>query len=510
MDYIKFKHELLKTKISSENIEKQHKRNKLTAEERINLLLDKNTFVELNAFTMHRSSNFGIDKKKFYRDGIITGCGKINGRLVYIAVQDFTTIGGSMSEMQSQKLCSVLEKAISTGSPFIQINDSGGARIQEGIQSLEAYGKIFKLNTIASGVIPQFSIILGPCAGGAVYSPAIMDFIFMVKNTSKMFITGPAVIKSVTHEEIDIEKLGGALTHNQISGNAHFYYESEQECFSDFRDLFSLLPENNTQLPPLKETKDTPTKSIIELNNIIPDDPKKSFDMKKIIELVVDDNEIFEVQELYAQNAIVCFARLNGKTIGVVANQPKVSAGCLDINSSDKIARFVRFCDAFNIPLINFIDVPGFLPGIQQEYNGIIRHGAKILYAFSEATVPKIALIVRKAFGGAYIALSSPAMGFDRTISWPNAEVAVMGAEGAVDIIYKKEILENKDDKNFRQKKIDEYKNKFSNPVFSAKENVIDMIIEPQYTRIELINALEMLKNKKEQRPFKKHGNIPL
>ncbi len=509
--YIEFKKELLKTKLSDARINSQHTKNKLTAEERINLLADKDTFVELNAFTTHRSNNFDLPNKRIYRDGIITGCCRIKGKLVFVAFQDFTAIGGSMGEMQAQKLCNVLEKALETGAPFIQINDSGGARIQEGIMALEGYNKIFKLNTLASGVIPQISAILGPCAGGASYSPAITDFVFMVKDISKMFITGPNVIKQVTGEDVTLEELGGAMTHNQISGNAHFYYETERECFNSIRELIYLLPSNNTELAPGPDNyRDIAARPAPELNNIVPDDPKKTFDMKTIIKAVVDDNYFYEVHSLYAPNAIVGFARLNKRTVGIVANQPKFSAGSIDINSSDKIARFVRFCDCFNIPIINFVDVPGYLPGVSQEYGGIIRHGAKVLFAYAEATIPKIAVIVRKAFGGAYIALASPSLGYDRVICWPNAEIAVMGAEAAVEIIYAKELNSSEERDKFKKQKVEEYKKLFSNPLNAAALNIVDMIIEPQYTRIELINAIEMLITKKQFRPYKKHGNIPL
>lgn len=507
-----FKSKLVKAQIQNneERVEKQHSKGKLTAIERINKIVDKDSFVELNIFTIGRCNDFGLDKKKEYGDGVITGCGKINGRLIYIASQDFTVSGGSMSEMQAEKIINIMDKALSCGVPFLQINDSGGARIQEGIFSLEAYGKIFKRNTLASGVIPQFSFILGPCAGGASYSPGITDFIFMVNKISNMFITGPTVIKEVTHEEVSSEQLGGAMTHNKISGNAHFYAESEEKCFNKFKYLFSLLPSNNSELAPSGNSDDSPTRTIPELNNILPEDTKKSYDMKNIILSVVDKNSFIEVQKYFAVNAITGFARLNNRTVGIVANQPLIYAGCLDINSSDKIARFVRFCDSFNIPLINFVDVPGFLPGIDQEYNGIIRHGAKILFAYSEATVPKISLIIRKAFGGAYVALCAKSLGYDRIIAWPTADIAVMGAEGAVAIIYGQELKKSSESALLREEKIKEYREFFSNPLNASKLNIVDSIIEPQYTRIELINALEMLVTKFEYRPKKKHGNIPL
>ncbi|HPN31805.1 MAG TPA: carboxyl transferase domain-containing protein [bacterium] len=508
--YNEIKTKIIESKISTERTEFQHNKNKLTAEERIDMLADKDTFVELNSMAMHRCVNFDMPDKKEFRDGIITGSGKINGRLAYISSQDFTFMGGSMSETQGVKVCNILKKALECGTPFIQINDSGGARIQEGILSLEAYGKIFRLNSVASGVIPQISAILGPCAGGAVYSPALTDFVFMVKDISKMFITGPNVIKQATSETVTVEELGGAMTHNHISGNAHFYYETEQECFAGIKKLLSFLPSNNSEQPPAFELSDSPIRSIPHLDEILPDDPKKSYDMKQIIISVLDNNDFFEVHQYFAQNAITGFGRLNGKTVGITANQPKFFAGCLDINSSDKISRFVRFCDCFNIPIINFVDVPGYLPGVNQEYGGVIRHGAKILYAFAEATVPKISLITRKAFGGAYIALASQSLGYDRVISWPKSDVAVLGAEGAVEVIYGKEIAVSQNPELFKLEKINEYKKMFSNPIQSANLGIIDMVIEPQYSRIELINSLEMTRSKKELRPYKKHGNMPL
>ncbi|HPG31945.1 MAG TPA: carboxyl transferase domain-containing protein, partial [bacterium] len=466
--YNEIKTKIIESKISTERTEFQHNKNKLTAEERIDMLADKDTFVELNSMAMHRCVNFDMPDKKEFRDGIITGSGKINGRLAYISSQDFTFMGGSMSETQGVKVCNILKKALECGTPFIQINDSGGARIQEGILSLEAYGKIFRLNSVASGVIPQISAILGPCAGGAVYSPALTDFVFMVKDISKMFITGPNVIKQATSETVTVEELGGAMTHNHISGNAHFYYETEQECFAGIKKLLSFLPSNNSEQPPAFELSDSPIRSIPHLDEILPDDPKKSYDMKQIIISVLDNNDFFEVHQYFAQNAITGFGRLNGKTVGITANQPKFFAGCLDINSSDKISRFVRFCDCFNIPIINFVDVPGYLPGVNQEYGGVIRHGAKILYAFAEATVPKISLITRKAFGGAYIALASQSLGYDRVISWPKSDVAVLGAEGAVEVIYGKEIAVSQNPELFKLEKINEYKKMFSNPIQSA------------------------------------------
>ena len=485
-----------------EAIKKQHQKGKLTAKERIDLLLDKNTFTELNELVELTSHDFDLQEKKQPGDGVITGYGKINGKPVCIFSQDFTFMGGSMGEMHNKKIASIQEHALSTGCPIIGLFDSGGARIQEGIHGLDVGGKIFKNNTLASGVIPQISVILGPCAGIAVYSPALTDFTFMTKKISNMFITGPDVIKSVTGEDINFENLGGPLVHNEKSGVASFIAENEKDCFDAIKLLLSYLPQNNLENPNLINTNDNPTRTNNKLKNIVPKDPKKVYDIKEVIEEVTDKNTFLEIQPLYAQNIVTGLARLNSQTIGIVANQPNVLAGCLDINSSDKIARFVRFLDNFNIPIINLVDVTGYLPGIEQEHNGIIRHGAKILYAYSEATVPKISLVMRKAYGGAYIALVSKDMGYDKVIAWPAAEIAVMGAEQAVNIIHRKE--------NNKANKIKEYKEKFLNPTEAAKHGKVDIITEIKDTRKTLISCLEMLANKREKRPAKKHGNMPV
>jgi len=497
------------SELNKEAIKKQHSKGKLTARERIDILLDKGSFTEVDEFIELRSQNYNLQDKKKPGDGVITGYGKINRKPVCIYVQDFMFMGGSMGEMHNKKIASIMEHALKTGCPIIGLLDSGGARIQEGINSLDAGGAIFKNNTLASGVIPQISVILGPCAGIAVYSPALADFIFMTKKISYMFITGPDVIKTITGENIDFEGLGGSITHSEKSGVSHFNTENEKECFEILKLLLSYLPQNNMENPPVLNTNDNAERSNSRLKDIIPKDPKKSYDVKNVLEEVVDKNTFLEIQSLYAQNAVIGLARLNNQTIGVVANQPKILAGCLDINSSEKIARFVRFCDSFNIPLINFVDVTGYLPGINQEHGGIIRHGAKILYAYSEATVPKISLVMRKAYGGAYIALVSKEMGFDKVIAWPDAEIAVMGAEQAVSIIHKKELKGNNINK-IKAQKIKEYSEKSLNPQEAAKYGQVDMIIEPKNTRKVLINTLENLMSKRERRPSKKHGNIPL
>jgi acetyl-CoA carboxylase carboxyltransferase component len=488
--------------MNKESIKKQHSKGKLTAKERVDLLLDKGSFTELNELVELTSHDYNLQEKKHPGDGVITGYGKINGKPVCIFAQDFTFMGGSMGEAHNKKIASIQEHALQTGTPIIGLFDSGGARIQEGIHGLDIGGLIFKNNVLASGVIPQISVILGPCAGIAVYSPALTDFIFMTKKISNMFITGPDVIKTVTGENIDFDTLGGPIAHNQKSGVAHFITEDEKDCFENVKLLLSYLPQNNMENPNVISTNDSIERKNTKLTDIIPKDPKKSYDVKAVIEEVVDKNTFLETQELYAQNAVTGLARLNNSTIGIVANQPKILAGCLDINSSDKIARFVRFCDSFNIPIINLVDVTGYLPGTNQEHNGIIRHGAKILYAFSEATVPKISLVMRKAYGGAYIALVSKDMGFDKVIAWPQAEIAVMGAEQAINIIYRKE-------KN-KTSKIKEYKEKFLNPLEAAKHGKVDIIAEKKDTRKILINCLDMLMTKREKRPAKKHGNMPV
>ncbi|GAB4311990.1 MAG: acyl-CoA carboxylase subunit beta [Bacteroidales bacterium] len=488
-----------------ERIERQHKAGRKTARERINDLLDKNTFVEVDKFVTHRATDFGIDKNKILGDGVVAGYGKIDGRLVYVFAQDFTVFGGTLSRANADKIIKIMDLALRMGAPVIGLNDSGGARIQEGVESLAGYADIFYRNTISSGVIPQISAVLGPCAGGAVYSPAITDFILMVKDTSYMFVTGPDVIKTVTHEEVTKEELGGALTHNSKSGVAHFVAENDEQAMMMLRELFSFLPSNNMEDPPVKPCLDDIHREDESLQTVVPDDPNKPYDMKGIIHTVVDDHNFFEVQPYYAQNIIVGFARFGGRPVGIVANQPNNLAGVLDINSSVKGARFVRFCDAFNIPLVTFVDVPGFLPGTTQEFGGIIKHGAKLLYAFAEATVPKITIITRKAYGGAYDVMSSKHIGADVNLAYPTAEIAVMGPEGAVNIIFRNK-LEEKD----RQKAVEEYKNTFASPYKAAALGYIDEIIYPKQTRFKIIQALEMTQNKSRSNPPKKHGNIPL
>ncbi len=493
-----------------ERIKAQHDKGKLTARERIELLLDEGTFIEHQPYVTVRSTDFGMDKKRFMGDGVVTGTGKVNGRQVFLFAQDFTVLGGSLGEMHAERIAEVQMLAAKNGTPFIQINDSGGARIQEGILSLHGYGKIFKANTLSSGVIPQFSIILGPCAGGAVYSPAITDFTLMVDGISNMYITGPDVIKAVTGEEITHEALGGAQAHCVNSGNAHFRFKTEEECMNFLRRLLSYLPSNNMELPPIVETGDPVDRETPDLIHILPDNPKRPYDIRDFINEIFDRNSFLEVHKEYAINVVVGFAKLNGRTVGVFANQPKVLAAALDINSADKAARFLRFCDAFNIPIISLVDVPGFLPGVAQEHGGIIRHGAKILYAIAEATVPKIALIIRKAYGGAYIAMASKALGYDRVLAYPTAEIAVMGAEGAANIIFRREIKAAENPEEKRQEKIREFRETVMNPFIAAGYGFVDDIIEPRYSRIELIRSLEMNIRKREDRPPKKHGNIPL
>ncbi|MDQ0183812.1 acyl-CoA carboxylase subunit beta [Cytobacillus sp. FSL W7-1323] len=492
-----------------ERIEKQHEKGKLTARERIALLVDDGTFVELNPFIEHRSNDFGLDKQKGPGDGVITGYGKVNGRPIFLFSQDFTVFGGALGEMHAKKIVNVMDLAAENGAPFIGLNDSGGARIQEGVVSLDGYGQIFYRNSIYSGVIPQISVILGPCAGGAVYSPAITDFVFMVENTSQMFITGPKVIETVTGEKITAEDLGGANVHNTISGNAHFKGKTEEEVIAQVRDLLSYLPQNNEERTPRKADESTDDYRP-DLTDIIPFDAIRPYDVRKVIDQVVDADSFLEVQPDFAKNIVVGLARIKGESIGLVCNQPKVMAGGLDIDSSDKAARFIRFCDSFNIPLVTFEDVTGFFPGIKQEHGGIIRHGAKILYAYSEATVPKLTVILRKAFGGAYVALNSKSIGADLVFAWPNAEVAVMGPQGAANIIFAKEIATSENPEQTRAQKIEEYREKFANPYVAASRGMVDDVIDPRETRIKIIQALDMLKNKKETRPFKKHGNMPL
>ena len=493
-----------------ERIEKQHSKGKLTARERISVLLDEGSFEEIHTFVTHRCHEFGMEKKEFYGDGVVTGFGTVEGRLVYVSSQDFTVLGGSLGEMHAKKIGHVQQLALKNGAPFVQINDSGGARIQEGVLSLEGYGEIFKWNTLASGVVPQISVVLGPCAGGAVYSPAITDFIFMVDQTSHMFITGPQVIKTVTGEEVSFEALGGALTHNSVSGVAHFFAPSEEECLLQVRKLLSYLPSNNVEDPPLTKVQDLPYREDKTLRDMVPEDPQKSFDVKDVIHAIADNGEFLEVHALYAENLVVGFARLHGKVVGIVANQPRVLAGCLDINASDKGARFIRFCDAFNIPLIAIVDVPGFLPGVSQEHGGIIRHGAKMLYAYAEANVPKISLIVRKAYGGAYVCMCSRHLGTDVILAWPQAEIAVMGPEGAANIVFRREIQQADDPEKVRKEKVLEFRETFANPYVAAQKGSVDAVIDPGKTRYHLIKALQMLSRKREARPRKKHGSIPL
>jgi propionyl-CoA carboxylase beta chain len=494
----------------SRGIETQHRKGKLTARERLDLLLDPDTFNELDMFVTHRTSDFGLSEKKFPGDGVVTGYGQIDGRLVYVFSQDFTVFGGSLSEAHAEKICKVMDLAMKNGAPVIGLNDSGGARIQEGVVSLGAYADIFLRNTLASGVVPQISAIMGPCAGGAVYSPAITDFIFMVEETSYMFVTGPNVLKAVTHEDVTFEQLGGAKVHNDTSGVAHFSCPSEPDCIRMIRRLLSYIPSNNLEDAPRIVPVDSPARAEEVLDSIIPDNPNKPYDMKSVIQYIVDDGVFFEVQEYFATNVIVGFARLNGRSVGIVAQQPKALAGVLNINASDKAARFVRFCDCFNIPLITFVDVPGFLPGVGQEHSGIIRHGAKLLYAYCEATVPKITVITRKAYGGAYDVMSSKHVRGDINYAWPTAEIAVMGADGAVNILFKDEIERAEDPEQRRKELIAEYIDKFANPYIAASRGYIDEVIEPHQTRSKLISALEMLKNKRDTNPPKKHGNIPL
>ncbi len=493
-----------------ERIEVQHKKGKLTARERLELLLDKGSFRETDMLVSHRTHDFDLQERKYLSDSVVTGWGTIEGRLVYVYSQDFTVFGGSLGEVHSEKICKVMDLALKNGAPIIGLNDSGGARIQEGVVSLGAYADIFLRNTLASGVIPQISAIMGPCAGGAVYSPALTDIIFMVRNSSYMFVTGPDVVHAVTHEKVTFEDLGGADVHASTSGVCHYVAENESDCLYMIRLLLSYLPQNNLEDPPIISTTDDRLRTEDALDTIIPDDPSKPYEMCEVIRMIVDNGEFFEIHENYAPNIVVGFARLGGQSVGIVANQPAVLAGVLDINSSDKAARFVRFCDSFNVPIITFVDVPGFLPGTSQEHGGIIRHGAKLLYAYCESTVPKITIITRKAYGGAYDVMSSKHIRGDLNFAWPTAEIAVMGPEGAVNIIFKKELAEADDPEARRKELVAEYREKFAHPYIAASRGYIDDVIEPRLTRPRLINALEMLTNKRDSNPAKKHGNIPL
>ncbi|WP_339146682.1 MULTISPECIES: acyl-CoA carboxylase subunit beta [unclassified Sutcliffiella] len=492
-----------------DRIDKQHEKGKLTARERIELLVDEGTFVELNPFIEHRCNDFGLQGKKGPGDGVVTGYGKVNGKPIYLFSQDFTVFGGALGEMHAKKIANVMDMAAKNGAPIVGLNDSGGARIQEGVLSLDGYGHIFYRNSIYSGVIPQISVIMGPCAGGAVYSPAITDFVFMVEKTSQMFITGPKVIETVTGEKISSEGLGGAKVHNAISGNAHFSSSSEEEVLAQVRNLLSYLPQNNEEKPE-RISCEQGDDYRPDLADAIPFDAIRPYDVRIVINQVVDEGSFMEVHKDFAKNIVVGLARLKGEVVGLVCNQPKVMAGGLDIDSSDKASRFIRFCDSFNIPLITFEDVTGFFPGVKQEHGGIIRHGAKILYAYSEATVPKLTVILRKAYGGAYVALNSKSIGADLVFAWPNAEIAVMGPQGAANIIFAREINESANPEETRAQKIEEYREKFANPYVAASQGMVDDVIDPRETRIKLIQSLEMLRNKKETRPYKKHGNIPL
>ena len=491
-------------------IEKQRKQGKMTARERIEVLLDRGSFHEIDSFVEHRETNFGMGDKKFLGDSVITGWGTIDSRLVYVYSQDFTVFGGSLSEVHAQKICKIMDMAVKNGAPLVGINDSGGARIQEGVVSLGGFADIFLRNTLASGVVPQISAIMGPCAGGAVYSPALTDFIFMVKKTSHMFITGPDVVKAVTGEEVTFEELGGAMTHNQVSGVAHMAAESEEDCLYLIREMMSYMPSNNMEDAPFEATMDDPLRADIELDSIVPDNPNKPYDIRDVIHHIFDDGKFYETQEHFAQNVVVGFARLGGHSVGIVANQPMVLAGVLDIDASEKAARFVRFCDCFNIPLIVFEDVPGFLPGINQEHGGIIRKGAKLLYAFCEATVPKMTVITRKAYGGAYCVMNSKHIRSDLNFAWPTSEIAVMGPDGAVNIIFRRDLAEADDPVAKKAELVDDYRDRFANPYVAARMGFVDDVILPHETRARLINGLNMLQNKRDTNPPKKHGNIPL
>ena len=489
-----------------ERIKKQHAKGKLTARERLEILLDEGSFQELDMFVEHRAVDFDMDKQKIPGDGVVTGYGKINGKLVYVFSQDFTVFGGSLSETHAEKICKIMDHAVRNGAPLIGLNDSGGARIQEGVVSLGGYAEVFKRNVLASGVIPQISLVMGPCAGGAVYSPSMTDFIFMVEDSSYMFVTGPDVVKTVTHEEVTAEELGGASTHSEKSGVADLTFENDRDALLMTREFMSYLPQSNQEFAETIECNDSIEREESALDTLVPQDPSKPYDIKEVIHKVADDGDFFELQPKYAQNIVTGFIRLNGSSIGVVANQPLVLAGCLDINSSIKAARFVRFCDAFNIPILTLVDVPGFMPGTSQEYGGIIKHGAKLLFAYAEATVPKVTLITRKAYGGAYDVMSSKHIGGDINFAWPSAEIAVMGAKGAVEIIFRQDIGDEKK----IEKRTQEYTEKFANPFIAASRGYIDDVIMPNNSRKKLIESFEMLKNKQQENPWRKHDNIPL
>ena len=494
----------------AKRVKAQHDKGKLSARERLDLLLDDGSFVELDRFVVHRSHDFGLEEQHYYGDGVVTGYGRVDGRLVYVFSQDFTVFGGSLSEAFAEKICKVMDLAVRNGAPVIGLNDSGGARIQEGVVSLGGYAEIFLRNTLASGVVPQISAILGPCAGGAVYSPAITDFVFMTRHSSYMFVTGPNVVKTVTHEDVTMEVLGGADTHGATSGVSHFTCDSELACLQGIRDLLRFLPANNVEPPPRGVSTDPRDRRDESLLDVVPDHPNKPYDMHDVIRRVVDDGEFLEVHKDYAGNILCGFAHLGGFSVGIVANQPAVLAGVLDINASGKAARFIRFCDAFNIPVVTFEDVPGFLPGVAQEHGGIIKHGAKLLYAYCEATVPKLTVITRKAYGGAYDVMSSKHIRGDFNVAWPTAEIAVMGPKGAVEILFKKEITESADPAAAMDQRVAEYTEKFANPYVAASRGYVDDIIDPRDTRGRLIDALETLQGKRDRNPSKKHGNIPL
>jgi len=493
-----------------ERIDAHHKKGRLTARERLDLLLDKGSFREVDTFVVHRAKDFGLDKQVYPGDSVVTGWGTIEGRLVYVYSQDFTVLGGSLGEVHAEKICKIMDMAMKSGAPVIGINDSGGARIQEGVVSLAGYADIFLRNTLASGVVPQISAIMGPCAGGAVYSPALTDFIFMVRNSSYMFVTGPDVVKAVTHEEVSFENLGGASIHSEKSGVCHVAADSEGDTLYLIRKVLGYLPQNNMEDPPYVNTGDDPLRMDEDLDTIIPDDPGKPYDIKDVIHMVVDNGQFYEIHENFAQNVVVGFARLGGHSVGILANQPAVLAGVLDIDASEKGARFIRFCDSFNLPIITFEDVPGFLPGTVQEHGGIIRSGAKLLFAYCEATVPKLTVVTRKAYGGAYCVMSSKQIRGDFNVAWPTAEIAVMGPDGAVNIVFRKELEKADDPVKRKAELVNEYREKFANPYIAAQRGYLDDVIEPRETRPRLINALEMLANKRDSNPAKKHGNIPL